>query len=210
MSELTCAATAPCTRFRRHQHIVRLNQPCEMIYRIDEGWACRYALLGSGRRQITALYLPGEYCEPQWLFEGRSHAPIIALTDLRATLVPIKYNASSGAERCDALKLIAAMVDLLNRQAEWIVSLGRRTARERVCAVLLDIFQRLNLVGRVYGQVCRMPLTQVDLADVVGLTPVPVNRVLKDLRSRGILELRTKLMRVPDPEQLQRLVAARA
>jgi len=198
----------PSRQFRRHQHLARSDEPCEQIYRIDEGWACRYALLGSGRRQITALYLPGEYCEPHWLFERRSRAPVIALTNVRAALVPIDSDGS-GVQVRETPKLIAAMVKLLNRQSEWIAALGRKTAVERVCAVLFDIFERLRLVGRTNGDICPMPLTQVDLADVVGLTPVHVNRVLKELRGRGILELQGKRMRLPDPVILNKFGEAK-
>jgi CRP-like cAMP-binding protein len=205
MTCLTPQMPANPREFRRHQHLVRAQQPCDTVFRIEDGWACRYTLLGSARRQITALYLPGEYCEPQWLFERYSREPVVALTTLRTTPLAIRDGKPVTGRSSDIRKLIASMVKLLNRQSEWIASLGRKTAIERVSTVLLDIFERLQQSGRTSGEICPMPLTQSDLADVVGLTPVHVNRVLKDLRTRGLVDVQGKRMRIAGGDELRRI-----
>ncbi|WP_370306340.1 cyclic nucleotide-binding domain-containing protein, partial [Sphingobium abikonense] len=52
--------------FRPHQFLARENERPEALYEILEGWACRHRLLSDGRRQITALYLPGDHCDAIW------------------------------------------------------------------------------------------------------------------------------------------------
>lgn len=192
--------------FRRHEHLARKDEVQDKIFRIEEGWACRYCLLPDGRRQITALFLPGDYCEPQWMLSGRSGLPIIALTEVRVAEVPL---AGIHAKPGDGvMKILGSVVDMLNRQTDWIVSLGRKSATERVGSLLSELHERLSTVGRVMAGRCTIPLTQQDIADVVGLTPVHVNRVLGDLRQRGLVQFSGKTLVVPEPEQLSAAVLA--
>jgi CRP-like cAMP-binding protein len=202
----------PIHNFRRYQHLVRHGEQPQAIYRLEDGWACRYRTLSAGRRQITALFLPGDYCEPQWLLGENATAPIIALSSLRARRMPLTDLAKSGAGCNDSVTtMLSATLNELRRQSDWIVSLGRKTAIERLCALLSDIYDRLRRSGSLRSdQRCDMPLTQAELADVVGLTPVHVNRVLKTLRGQGLIELHRKLLRIHDPEQLANIGAGKA
>src|SRR3546814_12598914 len=50
-----------------------------------------------------------------------------------------------------------------------------------------------------------MPLTQLDLADITGLTPVHVNRTLQEMRNLGLIELRSKWLRIPDLARLRQI-----
>lgn len=184
--------------FRRQQHIARPGETRTAIYRVEEGWACRYSLLPDGRRQITALYLPGDFCEPQWLLSGKAELPVVALTGVRATVVPL---ASIHSRPGDVVKrLLGDMVQMMERQSRSIISLGRKSAVERVSELLCDLCKRLGDAQAGDG-LCTIPLTQRDIADVVGLTPVHVNRVLQSLRQRGMVEIRgrTLLVRAEQP-----------
>ncbi len=72
---------------------------------------------------------------------------------------------------------------------EWIVGLGRRTAQTRLAHFLCEVSYRLQLSGHNDLDAFEFPLTQSELADVLGLSAVHVNRVLQVLRSRGLIEL---------------------
>lgn len=193
------------SRFRRHQHLVRANEPLEALFRIEDGWVSRYTVLASGRRQITAIYLPGDLCEPHWLLEARSAESVIALTGVRARRIPIRAEAREVTQLAEARSLLAATCSLIQRQSQWIAALGRKSAMERLCAVLADLFERMRQIGRAPGNSCPMPLTQVDLADIVGLTPIHVNRVLKDLRERHLVEMHDRCMVMSDPALVQQI-----
>jgi CRP-like cAMP-binding protein len=193
-------------QFKRHQHLAREGEPQQTLYRVESGWACRYRLLDDSRRQITELFLPGDYCEPQWIFSAQARQPIVALTDVRALGIPLHdIRDGSTPEHSNVRNVLGAMLAALNRQADWIVSLGRKTAIERLSGLLCELFDRLRATNQVLHDQCAMPLTQYDLADIVGLTPVHVNRVLQTLRARGLVELHAKWMRLPDPEALRRV-----
>lgn len=199
--------------FRRHQHLARERDAPRAIFRIEEGCAGRYRVLGGGRRQITGLFLPGEYCEPQWLFGGKSQSAIVALTELRARELPLPGRGAgeklSGACTHELRTMPAAMAKVLERQAEWIVALGRKSACERICALLCDIHDRLEASGRTGEGGFLLPLTQADMADLAGLTPVHVNRVLRDLRELGLIALHGRHLRVVCAEGLRERAAGK-
>lgn len=193
-------------QFKRHQHLAREGEAQQTIYRLQSGWACRYKLLSQNRRQITALFLPGDYCEPHWLFSGQVRHPIIALTDLRVRSLSLHEIRDLPDTQYDNVRtVLSAILRSLNAQTDWIVSLGRKTATERLSGLLCEIFDRLRAGNQVLNDQCAMPLTQYDIADIVGLTPVHVNRVLQTLRARGLIELNARWMRLPDIEALRQL-----
>ena len=68
----------------------------------------------------------------------------------------------------------------------------------RIAHLLCNIYERMDRSGLTYGRQCAMPLTQMDLADLTGLTPVHVNRTLQSMRSKGLLELQSRWLRIPD------------
>lgn len=86
---------------------------------------------------------------------------------------------------------------------ERIVSLGRRDARGRVAYLLCELLWRHAAVGLTNGDTFRLPLTQIELADTLGLTPVHVNRVLKEFRGRGLITMEHRVLSLLDVAALQ-------
>jgi transcription initiation factor IIE alpha subunit len=64
------------------------------------------------------------------------------------------------------------------------------------------LFVRLRVVGLVGDNSFELPITQGDLADTLGITSVHANRVLQDLRTQGLVEWRSKRLRIPDAARL--------
>jgi CRP-like cAMP-binding protein len=194
-----------CT-FRRHEFLARADERKDCVLRIEEGWAAQYRLLPDGRRQIITLFLPGDYCEPQWLLQGRATLPIVALTRVRArSLTHGRIQSRAPHEEDSMTRVLDAMLALLRNREKWIFNLGRMTATERLCNLLCELYIRLKAGNRVVQDRCAMPLTQYDLADLVGISPVHVNRVLQALRAQGLLDLKGRWMQVRDLMALQRL-----
>lgn len=187
--------------FKQHEYLAREGTVPEVIFRIEEGWACRFRQMRDGRRQITALYLPGDLCEPHWAWGAEPIHPIVALTPLRATGFAPKTQGPVPPDQTRAI--LNAMSDALERQARLVVTLGRGTAIERVAWLIRDVYDRMDRAGMSYSLQCAMPLTQTDIADLAGLTPVHVNRTLQVLRAKKLIELERGWLRILDPDGLQ-------
>jgi len=205
MPRKTNEPPGPIHRFRRHEHLTRSGEVQDSIYCIEEGWVGRYTLLGAGRRQITALYLPGDYCEPQWIIRPRSTESIVALTPVRAWRKPMAKLSDTDRYSAESRELIGTLPKIIERQSSWIIALGRKSALERISTLMVEFMERLKAGGRAQTDRFPMPLTQTEIGDVVGLTPIHVNRVIKDLKTRGILEVRRRFVTVHDHAALRAL-----
>ncbi len=200
------AQPVPTSRhFKRREHLARGSEKQGRIYRLEEGWACQYRLMRDGRRQITALFLPGDYCEPQWLLSGIATLPVTALTPVRAFSFSLDSIHETPLAPDGSTNVITAMLAAMKSRERWLVNLGRLTATERICDLICEMFDRLQISGRVVKNRCTMPLTQYDLADIAGVTPVHVNRVLRMLRAEGMIELHNKRLTLHDRPALSRI-----
>lgn len=173
---------------------------------ILDGWACRYRQFANGRRQIVALLLPGDLCDPHvFLLDEMDHT-IGAIT-------PVLFGQITGAA-LQAMTTRSPDLDLaFHREAlataavqrEWTVSLGTRTGIERLAHLFCELHTRLGAVGLTDGNTCPMPLTQNDLGDAMGQTSVHINRTLQELRGLGLITLRGRRLTIHDPAALARL-----
>ena len=180
------------------------DKPAE-FHVVLSGWACRYKQLKDGRRQIIALLLPGDCCDPHMFILRETDHAVGALTPV--TLARLSPEAAeklfSGSERLKQALWWATEVDSAI-QREWVVNLGQRDSFERIAHLLCEIFHRSRVIGLVEDDACDFPLTQTDLAEATGMTPVHVNRTLQELRTRCRIRLTGKRLVVPDLPALQR------
>jgi CRP-like cAMP-binding protein len=89
--------------------------------------------------------------------------------------------------------------------ASWVVKFGRRDALERMAHLICETHDRLALVDAHQGQWIDFPLTQDDLADALGLTPVHINRKLQQLRQDGAITLRSRQLTIHDLRGMQHI-----
>ena len=88
---------------------------------------------------------------------------------------------------------------------EWMLSLGRRSALSKVAHLFCELHVRLGLVGLSDDAGYDLALTQIDLAECVGMTPVHVNRLLRDLREQGAVEFGKGRVTIGDLNLLRRI-----
>ena len=86
---------------------------------------------------------------------------------------------------------------------EWMLGIGRRSARTRIAHLFCEMTARLTAVDLVEGNRVPLPITQTELGDALGLSTVHVNRTLQDLRSAGLVEWQGGVMTVLDWENLK-------
>jgi CRP-like cAMP-binding protein len=203
---LTEAASQRVRRLGPREDIVVEGDLPRDLNLVLDGWACRYKTLEDGRRQIIALILPGDTCDPHTLPLREVDHSLGALTAVtlaeisRESLLTLGETSPRVGQALVWTMLVAMAV-----QREWTVSLGQRTALERLGHLLCEVYLRLRAVGLTDGNSCEMPLTQVDLGDATGLSNVHVNRVLQELRNSGLIALKGRILTIPDLERLQEI-----
>ena len=179
--------------------IVREGEKPGAVRLLLEGWACRYSRLPDGRTQILHFFVPGD------LFDANIFV-LPAMDHSIASITPIAY-AEISAGDFEAMKRQSPRLarairwnDLVNAAIarEWITSIGKRSALERIAHLFCEMYVRLGAVGLCQDDSCDWPPTQNDLADATGLTAVHVNRTLQELRGRGLVELRGRRLTIPD------------
>jgi CRP-like cAMP-binding protein len=171
---------------------------------IIEGWACRYKVLESGKLQIISLFVPGDLCEPFGVLPRVTDHSIVALTPVTFALIPL--DALRSVARARPRVEEALWWDLLVSSAierEHVVSLGRRTACERLAHLFCELHLRLKIVGLVGGLEYLLPITQADLGDLLGMSTVHVNRSLQELRGMGLISLRGRWLTIRDLNELR-------
>lgn len=144
------------------------------------GWAARTRILPDGRRQIMGLLLPGDLIGHCYQPQPLATSTIVALTDLEICPAP-------SAEDFPSLSCAYAISHALDESflLAQITRLGRMNAYERLADLFLELLERLSMAGLTSEGAFDHPLTQELVADVTGLTPVHVNRVVKTMRQDG-------------------------
>ncbi|WP_342152272.1 Crp/Fnr family transcriptional regulator [Methylorubrum sp. SB2] len=178
------------------------------VFLVMDGLACRYKLLPNGARQVIGYLVPGDFCDLDVaLLELMDHS-IGTITQCRVVHIPsetVQGILDNHPRLARALRL-AALVDAATAR-EWLVSVGRRTCEGRLAHLLCELHLRLRAVGRAACDSYELPLTQVDLADTTGMTTVHVNRTLRALRERGLIEGKGRHIRIRDAAELWVLAA---
>lgn len=176
------------------------------LYLVVEGLLASIRWLARGRRQVAALYIPGDLCGLDRLVTPRSGWDVCASCDTLA----LNFSRHAVLEIAQEHPAIARAlwqetVVQAGMTAEWLVSLGRRDARTRLAHLLCEMGMRLEAAGLGTRQRFRLDAAQLLLADVLGLTPVHVSRTLHDLRSEGLAVVRGRNVEVPDWSRLARV-----
>lgn len=86
-----------------------------------------------------------------------------------------------------------------------MLNVGRRPAKERIAHLFCEIGRRLEFAGLAQADGYRFPMTQEQLADATGLTPVHVNRTIKALEADGFIMRERRFLKVPDWQALRTL-----
>ncbi|WP_430635231.1 Crp/Fnr family transcriptional regulator [Sphingomonas hankookensis] len=173
------------------------------VHFVLDGWGCRYRQLPDGRRQMLSLLLPGDLFDPHLQVVGRTDHAIGTITTMTvAEVVPEQLSALSHGSHGIAQALWWNDHVAMGTHREWIASLGLRTARERIALLFCEVYFRLRLVGRCTARTCEFPLTQADLAEATGLTPVHVNRMVQDLRRDGLIAWSGRTLTILDLDRL--------
>ena len=190
--------------FEPQAYLVREGDMPTICGVLVAGFAFRQKLTGDGSRQIVSLHLPGDPLDFQNLYLDEADHSVQALTRAEVATLDRKLLQDLAQARPGIARAIflATLVDA-SIFREWILNIGRRSAMPRVAHVLCELAVRLEAQGLGDHSGYDLPMTQEQFADVVGLTPVHVNRTLKALEDGGYIDRHKRKFTFPDWEALR-------
>ncbi|MBB2737475.1 CRP-like cAMP-binding protein [Bradyrhizobium japonicum] len=173
---------------------------------IADGFCARSKTIPSGKRQILSIHIPGEIPDLMSLFLHVMDHDLSTLTPCtlgfirHETLRKLHQRSPSVAELFWRDTLIDSAMF-----REWIVNVGQRPAPARLAHVMIELRERLRVIERLDGNSFEMPLTQEQIGEALGITAVHANRVIKQLRQEGIVELHRGRVTVLDERKFLEL-----
>lgn len=186
--------------------IVRAGEELNYSTLLLDGLIGRYKDLKNGQRQITHVHVAGDFADLHGFTLKRLDHSLLALTPCtiaRASHAKLR-EITETLPHLTRIMWFSTNVDAAIHR-EWEVSLGRRSAIQRAAHFFCELHVRLGAVGLAEEDGYRLAISQAELAECLGLTPVHVNRVLRELRERSLMEFRNGRVAFQDLPGLKRL-----
>ncbi|MCR5880811.1 Crp/Fnr family transcriptional regulator [Phenylobacterium sp. J367] len=196
----------PPRRYARGEEMIaQFAKPNESTLMVA-GVAGRLVTLEDGAEQVTALHIAGDFVDLHSLYLRRQDHSVVALDDCVVATAPhgpLAEVATNYPAWALAFGYLLAWDAAVHRR--WIVMLGRQTARAAFAHLICELWTRNRDVGLAEGPAFDLPLTQVELANVLGLSTVHANRVVQSLRAEGLIRWRSARVEILDWDRLAAL-----
>lgn len=187
------------------QPIVWAGDRMEFVASVVSGLATLSRTMEDGRRQIMGLLMSSDFIGRP----GRDTVryDVVATSDVTLCCFRRKPFEQMVQETPHVgNRLLEMSLDELDAAREWMLLLGRKTARERICSLLAMVVQRdaiLNMVQPDEDYAIELPLSRENIADFLGMTLETVSRQISGLKKEGVIELQGRRgLRVPDFDRL--------
>lgn len=187
--------------------LIHEGQSDAPLYTLLSGWAFRFKTLSDGRRQILNFLLAGDFIGVQQKMGDAAAHGVVTLTD--AVFCVFRRDALWELHRAEPT--MGFNVTWLTAHEESLVddnllSIGRRSAEERIATLLIQLFKRAGaLQGDGGAAGVPFPLTQQHLADGLGLSLVHTNKTLRKLERRGLHHIEGGRLWLRDAKALAQL-----
>ncbi|XGA80042.1 Crp/Fnr family transcriptional regulator [Halomonas sp. CH40] len=172
---------------------------------LSSGWAYSYRNLDNGTRQIMEIFLPGDIIG---LREFAFNERLDGVTMIEGGIICYFPHRCMLELFCDSMTLTTVMFAISSRQqallCERLVTLARRTARQRLAHFLYEMYTRLHQTMCEGGSSFRLPLSQQQLGDLLGMTSVHVSRTLSAMSEEEVIFRNHHTINIPDLEVLAR------
>lgn len=185
--------------FEPNNYMVREGDRPDHCLVMLSGFCFRHKILGDGSRSISSLHMAGD------------------TVDLHNALLPVADHSVQALTRCEVAAIPAAAIRTIAARfpkvgtamwrstlvdgsvaREWTANVGRRDAPTRLMHLLCEFGLRLEDAGLGDRLSYELPMTQEQLADATGLTSVHINRTLKELEARGLIDRRKRSVAITD------------
>jgi CRP-like cAMP-binding protein len=191
---------------KSNQDIVRVGDRPSHCFVLLDGYTATYKVTGDGKRQIHAFHVPGDIPDLQSLHLKVLDNSIVTLTRCRVGFISHEHlrNLCRREPRIMEALWRQTLIDGAVYR-EWMTNVGQRAASNRLAHLFCEWMLRMRAVGLAEGNACDLPMTQAELADAMGVTTVHVNRVLQEIRGKGLITLQGSRLEILDWDELQRV-----
>ncbi|MGC2775168.1 MAG: Crp/Fnr family transcriptional regulator [Bradyrhizobium sp.] len=173
---------------------------------IIDGFVQRSKIVGEGRRQILSFHQPGDVPDLQSLYLHVLDHEVMTLSQCALGFIPhdpLRALIRNNPHVAEALWRDTLIDAALFR--EWICNVGQRDAASRLAHLIVEVYARLAAIERVNNMSFKFPATQIVLAEAIGTSTVHLNRVLQELRTKGLLEVERGEITIFDLEGLRQV-----
>ncbi len=205
------AAVAAITGSRRivraNETLVREGSRPDRVCLILKGVAYRYRYLANGRRQIFGYLIPGDLCDTQFVILNECDHNVGLLCDTEVAVISLAalMTAMVKHPKIERALLMMSLVEAAMLR-EWLLNVGQRDASQKLAHFFCELSARFKALGNHdVDKGFTIPLTQIELADTMGLTVVHVNRILQRFRHDRLLNWSRRHFDIVDYQQLEHL-----
>ena len=186
-----------------HREVVRPGDPTSQCCLVADGLLARFDQMLDGSRANTALHIPGDMCDLHSVVLPVAGWGIIALA--KSVVVDVPHAALRQLAANFPAVALAFWRDTAADAAvlgKWVANLGRNDAPTRVAHLLCEMGRRMEDAKLGTRRRYRLHITQEQLGDTMGMTPVHVNRVLRILREARAADFQERYVEVFDLDRL--------
>jgi CRP-like cAMP-binding protein len=194
----------PARNVPLHHDIAREGSEVSHTTLLLSGIACRYKMMGDGRRAIVGFLVPGDFTSLLFPDRQKLDFGVAALTPCEVIDVPcatLREITRQSPWLTNALWCCAQMDQAIQRT--WLANISQCAADKRMAHLLCELRLRLALVELAGPESFRLSITQQELADALGLSTVHVNRVLQHLKERDLIRVMDRTVFIPDLNRLE-------
>lgn len=189
--------------------LIHEGQSDTRLFTLLEGWAYRFKTLSDGRRQILNFLLAGDFIGVQQKMGDQAAHGVVMLTAARLCV----FDRDALWELHRSQPTMGFNITWLTAHEESLVddnllSIGRRSAEERVATALILLYKRAAALGghaETSDQGVVFPPTQQHLADALGLSLAHINKTLRKLHRRGLFRVADGRLHLLDAKALAQL-----
>jgi CRP-like cAMP-binding protein len=188
------------------QYIVRIGDQSQNCCVVLNGFTFGSRTTKGGNRFITSIHMKGDLVDLAGGIMSVADCNVQALTRAEVAYIPHEALLDMVTRHPDIGRALwrDTLTDASMARG-WLVSLGRRNARQRMAHFICEMARRQQDAGIADGIALLWPFTQEQVADAVGLTAVHVNRTIQVLRSESFISLGKLSLTITDPEALHQV-----
>ncbi len=198
----SCQYTVPVRK-----EVYQESQASDFMFTVYHGWFAIYKTLDNGKRQILRIALPGDMLGFQANLEAPMTHSAISLTDAVLCAFPRHEMPELLRKNLSVSKRLTELnARDMNICQNRLLTIGQQSAIERIAFFCCELFFRIKAIYKdQQSDDVFFPLSQEDLGDATGLTKIHVNRTLKTMRERGLMEISSKYLKIHDVNDLCKL-----